>query len=218
MVGSWVVTPPRGSPGFAVGGKQHKGRVDVLLARTKDDPLQRLNVFGALPMRQSDTFRIEVEMNPTAYVYVIWVDPGHDVTPVYPWNPREGWGTRPATEEPVGRLSLPRDAANRYTAPDAKPGVATIVLFARPTPLDVPDETVRKWFEELPELPLPPGGETGAVWFDNYVEVREADRPRTFGEVETGDPFARWQSHLQKVLVPHAAFQTAVCFARTGKK
>src|SRR5581483_7009100 len=84
---------------------------DVLTARTKDAPLQRLNMFGALPMRQSDTFRIEIEVNPTAYVYVIWVDPGHDVTPVYPWNPREGWGTRPATEEPIGRLSLPRDAA-----------------------------------------------------------------------------------------------------------
>ena len=148
--------------------------MDVLLARTKDDPLQRLNVFGALPMRQSDTFRIEAEVNPTAYVYVIWVDPGHDVTPVYPWNPREGWGTRPAVEEPVGRLSLPRDAANRYTAPDAKPGVAAIVMFARPTPLDVPDETVRKWFEELPELPPPPGG--GRAWCGSTTTSRCARR------------------------------------------
>src|SRR5207302_122800 len=56
----------------------YKGRVDVKLARTSDDSLQRLNVFGALPMRQSDTFRIDAEVDPPAYVYVLWVDPTKD--------------------------------------------------------------------------------------------------------------------------------------------
>jgi len=36
--------------------------------------------------------------------------------------------------------------------------------------------------------------------------------------VASGDPFARWQGQLQRVLGPHAAFQTAVSFARTGNK
>lgn len=197
----------------------YKGQVDVQLARTQNEPLARLNVFGSLPMRQADTFRIEVEVDPPAYVYVVWVDPGHDVTPVYPWNPsaQDQWNSRPAKEEMVSKLSLPRNAGVRYRAPKAQPGVATIVMFARPTPLDVPDAEVKRWFEGLPDLPLPPGGETGVVWFDNYVETKDANRLRAgFSEVISGNEFARWQAQLQKWLQPHAAFQTAISFARTG--
>jgi serine/threonine protein kinase len=206
---------------FAPASRRYHGQVNVLVERTDQDGkirLLRLNEAGALPLRQTDKFRIEGRVDPPAYLYVVWVDPGHDVTPVYPWDAKSGWGSRPAKEEPVGAVSLPPSAGNRYTAPDARPGVATIVLFARPTPLDVPDEEVRKWFEDLPDLPLPAGGEQAAVWFDDYVEVRDPDRPRTFGEVGSDDPFARWQGQLQKVLGDKAAFQTAVSFARTGGK
>jgi len=119
----------------------------------------------------------------------------------------------------VGVLRLPRNPVKPfYRAPDAKPGVATMVLFARPTPLDVPDEEVRRFFEGLPDLPLPAGGEHAVVWFDDYVEVRDPDRPRTFGEVGSDDPFTQWQGQLQKVLGDKAAFQTAASFARTGGK
>ena len=62
----------------------------------RGDRLLRLNVPGALPLRQADKFRIEGEVDPPAYLYLVWVDPGHDVTPVYPWDPKKGWGTRPA--------------------------------------------------------------------------------------------------------------------------
>jgi serine/threonine protein kinase len=215
--------PPNGQPVTTV---QYKGRVDVKLARTKEEPLQRLNVFGTLPMRQADTFRIEAEIDPPAYVYMVWVDPPKegiqpDVTAVFPWDAtaEDPWATRPLQEEPISRLSLPRAVEKRWTAPSAKPGVATIVLFARPTPLDVPDTEVRRWFESLPELPLPPVGDTGVVWFDNYVETKDTTRLRAgFTEIVSGDHFARWQAQLQKSLQPHAAFQTAVSFARVGKK
>jgi serine/threonine protein kinase len=209
--------PPRNDPGMV----RYQGRVDVLVERVDADGtgrLLRLNQPGALPLRQTDKFRIEGRVDPPAYLYVVWVDPEHDVTPVYPWDPEVGWGSRKALEEPTDRVSLPPKAGKRYTAPDARPGVATMVLFARPAPLDVPDEVVRKWFEELPDLPLPPGGEQAAVWFDHYVEARDPDRTRTFGVVNSDDPFARWQGQLQKVLGDRASFQTAVSFARTGRK
>jgi hypothetical protein len=199
----------------------YRGKVNVLVERADAGGavrLLKLNEPGALPLRKTDKFRVEGRVDPPAYLYVVWVDPGHDVTPVFPWDPKVGWGSRPAKEERIGQVSLPPNAGNRYTAPDAKAGVATMVLFARPTPLDVPDEVVRKWFGGLPDLPLPAGGEQAAVWFDDYVEVRDPDRPRTFGEVGADDPFARWQGQLQKVLGGKAAFQTAVSFARTGRK
>jgi hypothetical protein len=159
----------------------------VLVERETDPGVRRLLRLDdprALPLRREDKFRIEATVEPPAYLYLIWVDPGKDVTPVYPWDPEKGWGTRPAEERPTGKVSLPAGAADRYTAPKAKAGVATMVVLARPTPLDVADEVVKGWFEALPDLRLPPGQEGGAVWFDNYAVVTgDADRSRTFAVV-----------------------------------
>src|SRR5262249_56943087 len=118
------------------------------------------------------------------YLHIVWVDPGKDITPVYPWDPHpeKGWGSRPGREEPVAKVSLPPNTGNRYRASKAQPGVATMVVLARPTPLDVEDSVVRGWFEALPSLPLPPGGERGEMRFDNYVAA--ANDPRRPGGVE----------------------------------
>ncbi|WP_088253271.1 serine/threonine protein kinase [Fimbriiglobus ruber] len=202
---------------------QYTGSVDVLIERPVNEvfSMLRLNKAGALPLRQADRFRIEGKVNFPAYLYVVWVDPSHDVTPVYPWNPKVGWGSRPAKEHPEKWVHLPSTAGIGYTAPLAKPGMATMVMFARQTPLDVSDDVVKGWFGGLPDLPLPPGGDEAAVWFDNFVEVRDprdTSRRRTFGEVELNDPFARWQGQLQKALGDKVSFQTAVSLARTGRK
>jgi hypothetical protein len=162
----------------------------------------RLNVSGALPMRQNDAFRIEAEVDPPAYLYLVWVDPGPDVTGAYPWNPlANDWrGTRPVKEEPRSKLSLPLDVGKRWTAPAAKPGVATMVLWACEKPLDVPDEVVERWFKGLPELPLPQGRDDGVMWFDNFVASTDPMRLRAgFTEVES-DAFSRWQGQLKTAL------------------
>jgi hypothetical protein len=201
-----------------------RGKVDVLVERKLDGVtrLLRLNEPAALPLKQEDRFRIEGEVDPPAYLYVFWIDPNHDITPVYPWNPADlkgnPWNTRPGVEKPLGKISLPPNVGKRYTATDAAPGVATMVLLARTTPLDVRDEELRACLEKLPDLPLPAGGEGAAVWFDDYVEVRDPFRRRTFGVVGSEDAFARWQGQLQQLLGDRAAFQTAVSFARTGRK
>jgi serine/threonine protein kinase len=197
---------------------RYHGRIDVQVFRDVDGQKAPLRVSNrtALPLRLGDEFRIEATVDPPAFLYVVWVDPGHDITPVYPWDPEKGWGTRPPTEEQTGRLSLPSRARDRWRAPTAKPGVTTMVLLARPTPLDVPDDAVRAWFEQLPELPLPSGGEHAAVWYDDYTEVTDPDRPRTFERVTRDDPFADWQQRLKAAVGGRAAFQTSVSFARTG--
>ena len=122
-------------------------------------------------------------------------------------------------EEPVNVVSLPPNKGNRYTAPTAKPGVATMVLFATPTPLDVSDEVVEKWFKDLAELPLPPEGDGVAVWFDDFAPTTDSDRLRAgLRLVESDNAFARWQGQLQTSIGGKALFQTAVSFARTGRK
>jgi serine/threonine protein kinase len=198
----------------------YRGSVDVKIARTEKDPLVRMNTAGALPMRTSDTFRIECEVDPPAYLYLVWVDPDHDITPVYPWKPVGEWrGTRPAKEEPQSRLSLPADVGIRWRAQKARPGVATMVLLACEKPLAASDDEVEGWFKALPDLPLPPGGDDAVMWFDNYVEVKDPLRLRAggFTEVES-DAFARWQGQLKKSVGGREVFQTAVSFARTGRK
>jgi serine/threonine protein kinase len=231
-VGGWWLNrsgdPTRGSP--PPGAPPHyRGQIDVLVQRAVQVPMEgriqsllkllRLDDPRTLPLRRDDKFRIEATVDPPAYVYIVWVDPGQDVTPVYPWDPVKGWGTRPEREEPVSQpLVLPAVLDKLYEAPPARPGVATMVLLARPTPLDVPDEEVRRWFEQLPELPLAARDEHGAVWFDNYREVDEKGRARTFAVVGAGDPFVRWQGQLRQAVGDRATFQTAVSFARTGKQ
>jgi hypothetical protein len=99
-------------------------------------------------------------------------------------GPAKGGGSRKKNEQPIRRLSLPENG-DRYQALEApRPGVATMVLFAGTTPLDVADEVVESWFKSLPELPLPAGGDKMAVWLDNFQEqVRDRDRLRDFGVV-----------------------------------
>ena len=203
-----------------------RGKVDVKIWRELAPgapQLLRLNEAGALPLKRLDEFRIEGEIDPPAYLYLVWVDPNHDVTPVYPWDPTAGakqtdpWTTRPAQEEPVGKLNLP-SGERSYRAPKARPGVATMVLLARPSPLDIPDSQVRTWFESLPDLPLPPGGEGGVVWFDDYAPSTDPLRRRTFEAVGGNDPFVRWQVQLQKTIGHAFSYQTSVSFARTGSK
>jgi hypothetical protein len=237
-LGGWLVTYPpwrgaapepalNGTPGLnlkdssPLAPPRYRGRIDVQVERKDEDGgihLLRLNQAGALPLRKDDRFRIKGDVEPPAYLYVVWVEPGHDVTLVYPWDPTVEPERRPAIEERVSRVSLPPNADKFWRVINPKEGVATMVLFARPTPLEATDEEVRRWFMEMPDLPLPPGGEQAAVWFDDYVETSDPNRARTFGVVGSADAFARWQGQLQQVLSSQAAFQTAVSFARTGRK
>jgi hypothetical protein len=94
--------------------------------------------------------------------------------------------------------------------------VATVVMLASPTPLDVSDDVVKGWFEALPELALPANGNSAAVWFENFTEVNEPDRLRTFEKVGADDPFAQWQRQLKTAVGDKVKFQAAVSFARTG--
>lgn len=203
---------------FATSDTATGGSVNVFVERFASTKLLGLNQLGALPICTGDKFNIDVTVSPAAYVYVVWIDPGHDVTPVFPWDPKIGWGSRSNSEKPLEKpLTLPTGTDRRYEAPETKTGIATIVMFATKSPLSLTDTQLSDIFSGLPELPLPDNEEQGVVWFENYREVRDPDLVRTFKVVESGNPFARWQSQLQEKLGENVIYQTSVSFARLGR-
>jgi serine/threonine protein kinase len=196
----------------------YKGYIDVLIwRRTPDQNLRmRLTDDEALPLHDGDEFRIEAKVTPAAYLYLFGIDTEGKVSAVYPWNPRTGWGSRPAREDLRENLSLPENKEVGWGFSGGKEGMETFLLLARPTPLDA-DDVVRGWFEGLPPQ-RPVQNARSAVWFDNGRMV-EDDPRRTranYEERPINDPLLRLRGLMER-LEQHAAFTTAVSFAKRGK-
>jgi tetratricopeptide (TPR) repeat protein len=115
-----------------------------------------------------DEFCIEAELNRPAYLYVLWIDTDGQVLPVYPWRPGH-WEDRPPAERPVARLRRPEALDEFYKVLKGTPGMETLVLLARETPL--PREADLR--AELGQLPRPAVQELRAtVWFEKGAPVR----------------------------------------------
>jgi tRNA A-37 threonylcarbamoyl transferase component Bud32 len=177
----------------------------------------RLSDDGALPLHAGDQFRIEAKVTPKAYLYLFWIDTEAQVIPIYPWAPGQ-WGTRPADESPRDELTLPANETKGYKITGDREGMETLLLLARPSPLDADDAAVKGWFADLqPQRPVQ--NPLSAVWFENgQVVQNDARRKRQwFEEGDIDDPVLRMQRLLRERLQPHAAFTSAVSFAKQGK-
>jgi hypothetical protein len=196
------------------------GAVDVLVWQKVGDAARRLRLRdeGALPLVIGDKYRIEAKVSPASYVYLFLIDDNGEANPVYPWNPRGGWNTRPPQEEPQTEVSLPPRADQGYTIREESSGMWTILLLARATPWTVPDEEIRGLFAGLPpQRPVP--NPRAAVWFENgrVVKHDELRRPQ-FVEEEIDDPVLRLQGLLRERLQAHASFTAGVSFAKQAKR
>jgi serine/threonine protein kinase len=94
---------------------------------------------GAMPLRYGDQIRVDVRINRPAYLYLFWITPEGDVTPIYPWTPAtpwkaEYWNLRPKDERPIDVLSLPTEQGKGWPI-DSGQGFETILLLARDEPL-----------------------------------------------------------------------------------
>jgi hypothetical protein len=194
-----------------------KGYVDVRIYEEKNARRQNLylNDAGALPLKAGDQFCIEAELNRPAYLYVLWIDPDGDVHPAYPWEPEE-WHKRPAVEQPVARLRCPEALDAFYKLPQGRPGMHTLVLLARDTPLE-PGADLQVELGKLP--PQEEQDLRATVWFENGMVVKgEANRqPRFFDAQRSNDPVLQAQQRIYERLQPHFTYTRAVSFAYQGK-
>jgi hypothetical protein len=119
-------------------------------------------------------------------------------------------------ERPATRVSLPDTADKAWPIKPGQPGMETIMLLARESPLP-PEFDVKPRLSGLPRPVLQ--DPRSLVRFDDWVLVqREQSRERgpSFFEVDVEDPIVRTQALLKERLAPHFAMMRAVSFANRG--
>jgi hypothetical protein len=143
------------------------------------------------------------------------IDTEGKAAPLYPWRPGH-WEERPAEEQPRGRLSLPDEPDGGWEVAVGPPGMETLLLLARPTPLP-PDVDLAALLAGLP--PQKEQGLRAAVWFENGEIVHgEVDRVfASFDPRRIDDPVLRTQALLQGRLKPLFPYTRAVSYANQGK-
>jgi hypothetical protein len=201
------VPPYRGSVNVRVWSPAHPERRHL-----------RLNQPGALPLRAGDQVRVEAEVRPAAYLYVVVIDPAGQAQPLYPWKPGQ-WDSWPADEKPRETLSLPEAAADEgWRVKPGPAGMETVLLLARPTPLTAAEGAELK--AAVTGLgPQAAQGPRSVVWFENGQEVKKDDGERSweFNGSKIDDPVLRTQALLRGRLRLLFAYTRAVSYANAGE-
>ncbi len=195
-----------------------RGRLDVLVWHPKDRTRQglRLRDPGTLPLQAGDQVRVAVELNRPAYVYLVWIDTAGVAAPVYPWKPGR-WVPRPETETPVERLELP-DERDRGWPMGGGPGMETLVLVARDTPLPASFDFAATFSGLKPQTMQ---NVRALVEFDAgqvITEARQLDRgPKFFNPQQINDVVLQTQQRIAEKLGSQFSLIRAVSFANGGE-
>ncbi|HLW65582.1 MAG TPA: DUF4145 domain-containing protein [Gemmataceae bacterium] len=209
-----------------------KGSIDILVWE-KGNPERmgkHLHQAGVLPLlgpkskvNKGDGLRIEAELNRPGYMYIVWLDAGGSVSPVYPWQDHR-WDKLPADQKKRERLSWPENTSGLPVQMDPGPsGVESLILLVREEPWPS-DRNMATLFTGLPkpakvrmikgEIPKV------AVWFENGEIVRdEPDRGAINSKriMDPSDPTLYVQNLLKEKLKPEFPYSRAVCFSVQGE-
>lgn len=176
-----------------------------------------------LPARPGDQVRMTVRASAPAYVYVFAITSGATVYPLYPWR-NSRWDSRPAAETPTAFVLVPPDnpdlspkEVNAMRIGGSKTGMESVLAVLRTDPWAAPDADIKGLFAGLEaEYGVPT--EKTFVTYDNGVPVLTDERTRDF---DPAHPTAASQVQIQNLIArrlqPHAAFTTAVSFAKVDR-
>ena len=89
---------------------------------------------SAVPITPRDWLRFEIDAVGRYYAYLIWIDTEGNPVPLYPWR-KSDWSTLPQRQERRDRFSIPASEEGVIPMSPGKPGVETVILFLRKTPL-----------------------------------------------------------------------------------
>jgi serine/threonine-protein kinase len=194
----------------AAGG--YRGWIDARVwQRGKERGALRLAEPGAVPLRPGDLVRVEADIDPPAYLYVVVIDPRGKAAPLYPWHPGQ-WGSRLAEEGPRRQLLLPEQADSGWEVGTGEAGMETLLLLARPAPLENVD--LAALLSELPpqrQHLTPP-----VVWFENGAVVQRSRAFASFDPKPIHDPVLQMQALLRERLGPLFGYTLTVSYAVEG--
>jgi hypothetical protein len=212
---------PRDRPPEGVAPPPFKGWIDVHVWKRDNPRLRdaRLKEEGTLPLKVGDQVRVEAQMDPPAYLYVIQIDTEGKVRPIYPWE--RGRLDQRQAEQPRASLWLPEQRTSDgelacYAVLPDPPGMETLLLLVRPTPLPFEVALDRLLADMPPQRRQDP---RAVVWFENGEVVRhEAERAfALFDPQRIDDPVLQTQVMLQDRLRPYFAYTRAVSYANQGR-
>jgi hypothetical protein len=230
---SYIYVPTPGPTPIPAAPQPMKGRIDLLVVKSKDGTRRRLRLAdrGALPVRADDEIRIEARADRPAYLYLFWLGSEGRVAPLYPWKDHD-WSKRPAEERKVTAIDVPEVEDDVLTMPASPSGLETLVLLAREdSPLPRGEE--QKLAAGLAGPPVQvPKGFREAVWLEDGQEVvyapsmmsihterGEADLSRGIPSPKTrksDDPVLRVRAILKEKLQHLCSFSQAVVFPNNG--
>jgi hypothetical protein len=200
-----LLTPFQGSMEVRVWEKENSTRHRLRLL----DPLAR-------PLRPGDLIQIEAKINRPGLLYVFWIHTDGKIDPVYPWKDFS-WEVRPEYELPLDGLKLPEEKGNGLLVPKGNPGMETIVLLARDTPLprDVEAQlraAIGKLLLQNAKRPDDP------ILFQIPARVMENDRAtRATVVMPINDPALQAEKLLQDAVKPFFTFCHMVSFGNRGE-
>jgi hypothetical protein len=229
----YVILPAAGGASIAQAAQPMKGRIDLLVVKSKDGKRRRLRLEdrGSVPVRAGDEIRIEARLDSPAYLYLFWIGSEGKVAPLYPWKDHD-WSTRPADERKVTEVELPEIVDDIQTIPRSTPGLETLVLLAREeSPLR--REDADKLAQGLAGSPVPmPAGMNEAIWLEDGQEVvfgaahRTTKAERGAEDLSRGipspktrksdDPVLRVRALLSDKLQTIGSYNQAVVFPNEG--
>jgi predicted Ser/Thr protein kinase len=229
----YVILPAPGPPPILVAPQPMKGRIDLLVVKSKDGTRRRLRLEdrGSVPVRADDEIRIEARLDCPAYLYLFWLGSEGKIAPLYPWKDHD-WSTRPVDERKVTGAELPEIADDVWTMPASPSGLEILVLLAREdSPLPREDES--KLAQALAGLPVAlPAGMSEAIWLEDGQEVvsgpAQGSKRGERGEEDlsrgipspkarkSDDPVLRIRGILSNKLQPLGSYSQAVLFPNVG--
>jgi hypothetical protein len=195
----------------------------------KDNPdRQRLALTdpGAMPLKAEDLVRVEAKVNRPAHLYLFWIDADGMPQPLYPWKPGE-WTELAEPEQAVKQVSLPQQGTHFWPIKKGHPGMETLLLLARETPLPA-SVNLREQLAGLPGTKIQ--DPRSLAWFDDWMPVQAGgskaggpgavsaspDRGPQFVDVEVKDALLQTQALLKERLALHFSTMRAVSFANRG--
>jgi hypothetical protein len=213
--------PGGGAPARARGLPLTAG-LDVRIWK-KEDKARGLapNDPDALPLRAGDYLRVEADVDPPAYLYLVYLDADGKASPLFPWR-KYDWGDRPP-EEPRASLHLPEDPVwdGAPLAPGAS-GIETVLLLVRQAPLSEEDNAaLARLFANAPRQgkfdPL-----RGAVWLsdagaERFGSAGDRGRPDVDQAGQVEDPVQRVRRLLRGELRALSQAGRAVCLPFQGE-